>query len=197
MAWSADKLGDVAANFVGSAIAPKISDAAQALLKEGVDLTHGQILGGVVKHVEDGLSHIPVLGDLIKNAQGRSLDTFNRAVVNRTLAPIGDSLPANVATGNDAFEYAADRLGKAYGDLLPTLKVQADAPFAIDLRNLTTQSKLLPESQQSQFSEHSRPMGEASAGEWWRSGDGRRDHENGRQRTWASGRALWWKRRGW
>ena len=145
------KLGDVAANFVGSAIAPKISDAAQALLKEGVDLTHGQILGGVVKHVEDGLSHIPVLGDLIKNAQARSLDTFNRAVVNRTLAPIGDSLPANVATGNDAFEYAADRLGKAYGDLLPTLKVQADAPFAIDLRKLTTQSKLLPESQQSQF----------------------------------------------
>lgn len=146
------KLGEVALNTAGKIIAPKVSEAAKALMAEGVNLTHGQTLGGTIKHIEDGLSHVPVLGDLIKNAQARSLDTFNRAVVNRTLAPLGESLPANIATGNDAFEYAADRLGKAYGDLLPTLNVKADAPFAVALRTLRGESKLLPEAQQTQFS---------------------------------------------
>jgi len=145
------KLGDVALNRIGAVIAPKIAPAAQQLAAEGVDLTPGQIAGGTVKRLEDAATSLPIVGDVIKAAQGRSLQGFNRAVVNRVLAPIGKTLPKDVPAGQSAVEHATTELSNAYEAVLPGLTVAPDADFAIGVRNLGRAADMLPEAQQKQF----------------------------------------------
>lgn len=131
------KLGSAAIGAAQKVISPVVRPAVQALLKEGVNLTPGQIAGGFLKGVEDKASSLPVVGDMIKRGQANSIDSFNRAVVNRTLKPIGQTLPDNVSTGHDAVAHAQDALSSAYQAVLPKIAVTADQKFGSDVQQLT------------------------------------------------------------
>lgn len=130
------KLADGAVNFLKGLVAPTVSDAARTLLTEGVGLTPGQIAGGALKRLEDGATSIPILGDIIKNAQARSMTDFNRAAINRSLTPIGQSLPEGLSAGHDAVDYAHQALSKAYDDLVPSLTARADPTFTHNIVSL-------------------------------------------------------------
>lgn len=132
-------------------IAPKITDAARALIGEGVRVTPGQALGGVAKTVEEKLMSLPIFGDAIRGARGRGLDDLNRAVANRALAPIGKTLPADVAPGRDLVNHVEDTLQHEYDKLLPKLTFRADMQTAQDLGNVWQRAGTLPESQAKQF----------------------------------------------
>lgn len=110
-------------------ISPTVSLQIQALMKEGVVPTGGQILGGGYKRAEEGLTSIPVLGDYIKSAQNRTMQDVNTAAFNRALKPIGESLPKGVV-GREAVDYASSKLDDAYNTLLPKMTVMQDVPFA-------------------------------------------------------------------
>jgi len=118
-----------------SVISPTVSPQIQALMKEGVVPTIGQILGGGYKRAEEGLTSIPVLGDYIKSAQNRAMQNVNTAAFNRALSPIGESLPKGVV-GREAVEFASSKLDDAYGKLLPKMTVLQDAPFQTEISNL-------------------------------------------------------------
>lgn len=122
---------------VSRVISPKASTnpAVQALRSEGVTPTPGQVLGGMAKRTEEGLSSLPVVGTFVRNAQGRAAEDLNRAVANRALAPIKKSLPEGVI-GNDAVDFVGGQLGKSYDALLPKLTVRADQQFAANVNNL-------------------------------------------------------------
>ena len=145
------KLADAATGVIGNAIAPALRAPVQNLINEGVKLTPGQITGGVLKTTEDSLTHLPVVGNLIKNAQAQSLDSFNRAAVQRALSPIGEMLPSAVKAGHDAVDYAANRLSNAYQSVLPGLTLGTDAPFAAGLRDAAAQMRNLPVATAQQF----------------------------------------------
>lgn len=133
------KVADYGLNAVKSAVSPTISDAVRTLLGEGVGLTPGQILGGTMHRLEDGATSIPILGDIIKNAQGRSLTDFNRAAINRALSPVGQALPKDLPAGHDAIDFAHRALSDAYDGMLPGLQVHVDPEFhanVADLRKL-------------------------------------------------------------
>lgn len=136
--------GKVMSGLMGglaSAVAPRLSASVKLLTGEGVPLTPGQTVGGTAHRLEDGSTSIPMLGDMIKNRQVESLEGFNRAAINRSLAPIGQSLPDDVDIGRDGVGYAHDTLSKAYGSLLPGLKVQMDPQFAADIGSTLGQAK--------------------------------------------------------
>jgi len=116
-------------------ISPTVSPQIQALMKEGVVPTGGQILGGGYKRAEEALTSIPVLGDYIKSAQNRTMQNVNTAAFNRALSPIGESLPKGVV-GREAVEFASSKLDDAYGKLLPKMTVLQDAPFQTEISNL-------------------------------------------------------------
>ena len=120
---------------VASVISPTVSPQIQALMKEGIVPTVGQILGGGYKRAEEGLTSIPVLGDYIKSAQNRAMQNVNTAAFNRALSPIGESLPKGVV-GREAVEFASSKLDDAYGKLLPKMTVLQDAPFQTEISNL-------------------------------------------------------------
>jgi hypothetical protein len=130
------KIGDMALGGLKNLIAPKVSEAVQALLDAKVPLTPGQIAGGGLKRIEDDLTSIPVLGDIINNAKARGMTGFNTAAINRSLDPIGDALPVNLPSGNAAIDYAHDALGKAYDAALNGVTATQDPVYAANMKNL-------------------------------------------------------------
>lgn len=144
-----------AAPAVGQAIsrtiAPKVDPAVQYLTSIGVKLTPGQALGGAFKRMEEGATSIPFLGDAIKSAQRKGIESFNTVAINRALDPIGGKLPASIKSGHEAVEYAADTLGGAYDALLPKMRGQIDPQFNQELQTVKQMASGLPPSQADQL----------------------------------------------
>jgi len=114
--------GGAASSLRPNAFMPRGSQAAQALAAENIPLTVGQKAGGVAKTIEDKATSLPIVGDAITGARKRGFDALNRAVANRALAPIGETLPAEVATGNDAVAHVQARLGVQYDKAASLIK---------------------------------------------------------------------------
>jgi hypothetical protein len=132
-------------------IGPKLAKAQQLLVDSGMTLTPGQLLGGAAKRAEDALTSVPVLGDLIKNAQRRSFEDLNTAAINRSVAPIGQSLPAGVS-GREAIAYADKAISDAYNSTLTKIgSVQPDAQFGADMQGLAGMLQNLPKDKGQQF----------------------------------------------
>lgn len=159
--WS-EKLKQAGVGALGGAIATPIAygignvlqgagGAAQRMLRDaGVTMTPGQILGGAWKATEDKLTSVPVLGDLIRNAQRRSVQDFNNATYNQVLEPIGQrySGPA----GADGVAHVENAIGNVYDSTLPRMSFNArDPQFVGDITHLWQMAQSLPESQRETF----------------------------------------------
>lgn len=127
-----------AAKVAGKILNPSVSADAKTLLDKGVRLTPGQILGGAWKGAEDKISSVPFMGSFVSSAQHRSIEDFNRAIMDEALKPIGVSLPKSVPVGRDAVAYVANKIGDVYDTVLPKMTGQMDAPFVSDLKTIVT-----------------------------------------------------------
>lgn len=140
---------------LGGALAPVTTGVAtpnaQRLLRENISLTPGDVIGGPAKRVEDALTSIPLLGDTIKAAQYGAREDLNRAGINRSLAPIGERLPRDLRSGHAAIDYAYDRLGAAYENVLPHLRLRFDNQFGRDVVRLNGMAQNLEPGQYNQF----------------------------------------------
>lgn len=121
-----------------------------ALLKsKGVTPTVGQTIGGRFNALEEKLQSIPILGDAIAAARGKSLDQFNRAAINRAVAPVGAKAEG---TGFEAVKKAGDTLSDAYDSALSQVKhITFDNQFGTDLAQLKAMASNLTPSMQSKF----------------------------------------------
>jgi hypothetical protein len=128
-------VGQAVVNRLASIVSPNVSPNVQALMKEGVTPTPGQIMGGGYKRAEEALTSVPVIGDAIKAGQNRAIGELNTAAMNRALSPVGESLPKNLK-GRDAVEYVGDTLSRKYQDLLPKMTTRADGAFKSEITNL-------------------------------------------------------------
>jgi hypothetical protein len=146
------KVADVALGAAAKAAAPKVNDYVRLLTKEGVKMTPGQIVGGTFKRIEDAATSIPFVGDAIKGAQRRSIETFNRAAINRSLAPIGQKLDEAIGVGNEAIAAAGDKLSAAYRSILPSLKSKIDPTFVTRVQAVQAGASL-PAPQAARFNE--------------------------------------------
>lgn len=127
--------GKVGSSLLGGAgkVISGVTGDALKLAQKGVPLTLGQAAGGVTRRLEDSLTSVPFAGDVIRNAQRRSLEGANRAAYNDTLAHIGEALPDEINVGRDAFNYTKQRLSDAYDEVLAPLTLQRDAPWTAAL----------------------------------------------------------------
>lgn len=136
---------------LGRVISPNASRNAelQALRSEGVRPTIGQSLGGAWNKAEERMASLPVIGDMISKARGRSLDDFNNAAINRATAPIGVKVQG---TGQQAVAEAGDALTGAYTAARAKL-----GNFAIDqqggqeISNVMQMARALPKREQAAF----------------------------------------------
>lgn len=112
-------IGGAAGNTVArvlSRVAQPIaqSDSVKKLLSEGIVPTPGRAAGGVLSRIEQKLESLPLIGDLIRNANTRSIEELNRAAVNGTLP--GGARTALV--GRRAIDEARTAFNEAYDKAL-------------------------------------------------------------------------------
>lgn len=154
--WGAvgGKLGDVATRSVGAVVAPVLRPAVNRMLNRGVRLTPGQIMGGGLHRMEDASTSIPFAGDVVKGAQNRGLDDFNKSLVNDALSPIGQKLPGGIEAGHASVKHAQVVLGKAYDQVLPQITVHPPAVGSqahADFSNLMRLVRNMPPKHQHMF----------------------------------------------
>jgi len=126
-----------------------VRDAAvDELRTRGIPLTVGQTLsqsgrvGQMIKGVEDRLTGIPFVGDMVNARRLEGLQGFNRAAMDEALAPIGQT--AGEAAGEEAVARAQGLVSRAYDNALGGVRVQTDAPFTADMINVRNQAWQLP-----------------------------------------------------
>jgi hypothetical protein len=152
----ASRLGELGLQALGEIVAPQVSGDVRTLINAGVQPTTGQVAGsaeagarsagrGQVKRFEDVAASVPLAGAAVRGAQSRATESLNRAAVNRTLGPIGEDLPQNVALGHDAVAYAGNRLSAAYNDVLPRLSGRLDQAFSTRVQAIRQRANLPPE----------------------------------------------------
>jgi hypothetical protein len=84
------------AQVAGNALAGRVATAPmrpvspqRQISRQGTDLTPGQMIGGSAQRIEDAFTSVPFSGDAIRDAQRRGIQSFDRAAMDRVLAPIG------------------------------------------------------------------------------------------------------------
>lgn len=138
--------GGAAGNMIGRVLAPKIDPNVRLLGDAGVELTPGQIIGGSARKAEDAATSIPVVGTGVANAQRRSLESFNRAVGDEVLAPIGASVPKGTPAGRDLVTHVDDAISRAYNEALGKVKpFVPDQQFVQDYANVLQTRTLMPD----------------------------------------------------
>lgn len=136
---------------ISRAISPKasVNPDVKALTDQGVNLTFGQTLGGLPGRMEEKLTSVPFLGDSITNLRQKTMEDFNRAAINRAVAPLGEKIDD---VGQEGVRKAGDMLSKAYDDAINKLKfVRYDQQFATDLSGLRQLATGLEPKFQKQF----------------------------------------------
>ncbi len=116
---------------VGDIVFPKVTEAAKRLMKEGVRLTPGQRVGGIVGELEERATSIPIIGDVIESAQQTAMGDFNRAAINTSIRILGKGakkVPKNLE-GQAAYQFAKDQLDEAYTKVIPKLKANVGEDF--------------------------------------------------------------------
>lgn len=144
-------LGRSATRGVSNAVGGVRNAAVDELRTRGIPLTFGQTvsqsggIGRAIKGVEDRLSGIPVVGDMVNARRLEGLEGFNRAAFDEALAPIGQT--AGDAAGEEAVARARGLVSNAYDNAVGGVRVQADAPFVSDMRGVFQQADALPNAQ--------------------------------------------------
>lgn len=126
--------GTALSRGVANVVAPKLSEAAQKLIGEGVNLTPGQMMGGALRKIEDKLTSVPLLGDIIDYSRTKGIEEFNKAAFKRALEPIGGVVPKE--TGRAGVDAVKTQISDAYNALLPKMTFVPDKPLYDSLSRL-------------------------------------------------------------
>ncbi|MCO1396424.1 lytic transglycosylase domain-containing protein [Burkholderia cenocepacia] len=138
------------ARALGMAIRGVGGEAQRRLADAGVTMTPGQILGGGFARTEEKMTSMPIVGDMIKNAQQRSVQSFNRAAYNEALEPLGAQYAGPV--GTEGIAAVQRTIGDAYDNALSRMTFRATDPqFQADITNLAGMAQGLPPAQQQTF----------------------------------------------
>ena len=137
-------------NAIGRVVSPQTNQDAQALLKEGVRLTPGQILGGTAQKIEDKAQSIPLLGDMIVGARARGVEDLNRAAYARALKGTNIA-PESLPVGQEGIKAVKDSISQQYDNLLPNLSFRPDAQYAQELSNVKNMAQNLGPNEAKRF----------------------------------------------
>lgn len=143
-------IGQAAPKMLAGVLKPNLRPELDALVRENVSLTPGQIAGGFANRLEQGATSIPIVGDAIKAARRRSFESFDVAALNQALRPLGVALPKKMKAGGAAVEHVAEKIGEAYDNVLPHMPVTMDKDFWTDMQRVYSSIAKLPKEQSAQ-----------------------------------------------
>jgi len=134
--------------LAGAAAAARATPSPQRRLSQmGVQLTPGQMTGGAGQRLEDAATSVPILGDAIRNARLRGLESFNEVGINRALSDIGGSV---TGAGRQAYRAGDDQISGAFTAATDDLFVPRTSEFDVNLTTVMRQNPL-PADRQADF----------------------------------------------
>ncbi|PVX77161.1 hypothetical protein [Paraburkholderia unamae] len=135
---------------LGSAVSGVTDPLRQKLAGMGINMTPGQIAGGGWQTLENKASSLPLIGDMIKGAQQRGVQSFNRATYDQVLEPLGQTYSGPL--GQEGVSAVKKTVSDAYNNALGNMTFRATDPqFQADITNLTGLAQGLPAAQQRTF----------------------------------------------
>lgn len=120
-------LGAKATTVGGKILNPLTAKAEQTMRDLGVTLTPGQTAGGQLKDLESFAASVPLVGSYVSNARERALYSFNKGVINKALAKVGEKLPEDVI-GRDAVQTVNEIVDDKYTKALSKMSFKLDFP---------------------------------------------------------------------
>lgn len=119
--------GRVLTRALGGIAKPFVSKEAKELMEQGVTPTPGQLfgdgpLGSSIRSFEDKASSIPLVGEVVNYARGRSIGDYGRAEVNRAINPLAKKVSG---VGTEAVEKAQKLVSEQYDQALPHVNMPA------------------------------------------------------------------------
>lgn len=124
---------------------------AKALMDANVRVPVGRAAGGGAQRLEEGLESVPILGDAVRGASRRAVEDFNRATIDKALAPIGEKLSPKTI-GREAIKEARIKIGRAYESTLDKIgRVDLDKQFSDEGTKVAQMTAELGEQAQKQF----------------------------------------------
>jgi hypothetical protein len=136
----ASTIGSVGGQGVGKAIGGTIgglalSPAVQALKDKGVRLTTGQLVGGMGKGIEDAMTSLPGIGDMINARRLEGFKDFNRSLFNEAGEPIGATVGGLGEQGvGQLLDPNTGAVPQAYNRATAGARVQLDPQFGADMQ---------------------------------------------------------------
>ena len=124
-------------------ISPNTSPAVKTLMAEGVNPTPGQVLGGGANRIEQGLTSLPGVGDVIQNARRSAIAEFDRGAINRVLGHVGETLESPTID-RGAISEMQRKVSNAYTAAVPNAGARFDQQVVSDLSNLRQLTQSLP-----------------------------------------------------
>jgi len=121
---------------IARVVKPKSSPAVGLLKSEGITPVPGQHFGPGTRRIEEGLSTIPIVGDIMRAAERRSMLEFNKSVANRALKNVGKTVPDNIDEGYDMVRHVHRTLTREYDELLPQLGGRLDTQLADEISTI-------------------------------------------------------------
>ena len=121
----------------------------EILRKEGVTPTAGQILGGGWQRAENKLESVPILGDMITHGHKQGYEEFNKAILNRALAPINETTDK---VGREGVRDVSTKLSTYYDEILPKLGFVPDDQFNQTMGTINQMVGQLPSTEQKAYS---------------------------------------------
>lgn len=128
-------VGQRAMQGLSSGVRGVTDEAVQGLRQRGVPLTIGQAvsqsgpLGRGIKGVEDALTSVPFIGNMVDARRREGLEAFNRAAFNEGGAPIGATVND---IGAEGIQELADARTQAYRQALDPVTIDATDPDLIN-----------------------------------------------------------------
>ncbi len=126
------------------------SDKVARLKDQGVVPTLGQRLGGQARRQEESAKSDPLVGGAVRKQEQIATDSFNTALYNKVLEPIGQKYEGK-AVGRDAVKVVGDKVSAEYESLKPKMSLVPDDELINGLSDLRKNVGELPPAQQSQF----------------------------------------------
>lgn len=99
-------------------IAPRVTEALRTMREIGVRPTPGQIAGGGIRRAEETIKSVPLVGSMVRGAETRALEDFNRGAVNFALRPAGLNVGTKTPVGRQLIAEADDLLSSGYNEAL-------------------------------------------------------------------------------
>lgn len=135
-------IGQPVASAIGRGVGGiDFEKATNAIRQRGIPVTTGQMMGGTAKAIEDRMTSMPIVGDLIGKRRMEGLQAFNREAMREASAPIGFN-PSQI--GREGIEDMQQAVGKAYDDATAGADVGFDGQFVDDLTQFNDAAQRLP-----------------------------------------------------